>query len=99
MVHRTHNAAHDERNEHIEIYVNGDFLPRAHAKISVFDRVYLVGDGVWEGIKLHQGKLVFIEDHLKRMWQAAMATGIKLPWSQKELTNLIYEVCHEGCSS
>jgi branched-chain amino acid aminotransferase len=91
MTHGTHNALPDKRNESIKIYVNGEFLPRQEAKISVFDSGYLVGDGIWEGIRLHQGKLVFIDDHLARMWQAAKATGIKLPWSQEELIAKIQE--------
>ncbi|PTB95583.1 aminotransferase class IV, partial [Marivirga lumbricoides] len=92
MIHGTHNAEHDERNEHIQIYVNGEFLPRKDAKISVFDSGYLVGDGIWEGIRLHKGKLVFIEEHLKRMWQAAKATGITLKWTKEELMGLIHQV-------
>jgi branched-chain amino acid aminotransferase len=85
MIHGTHNAEADERNENIWISINGDFFQRSEAKISVFDSGYLVGDGVWEGIRLHHGKLVFIEDHLKRLWTAAKATGIKLPFTKVEL--------------
>jgi len=80
MIHGTHNAEEDLRNNDVWIYINEEFFRRADAKISVFDSGYLVGDGVWEGIRLHHGKLVFIEDHLKRLWQAAKATGIKLPF-------------------
>lgn len=85
MIHGTHNAEADQRNENIWISINGDFFQRNEAKISVFDSGYLVGDGVWEGIRLHHGKLVFVEDHLKRLWTAAKATGIKLPFSKDEL--------------
>ena len=85
MIHGTHNAEADERNENVWISINGDFFQRSEAKISVFDSGYLVGDGVWEGIRLHHGKLVFIEDHLKRLWTAAKATGIKLPFTKVEL--------------
>jgi branched-chain amino acid aminotransferase len=85
MIHGTHNAEADERNENIWISINGDFFQRSEAKISVFDSGYLVGDGVWEGIRLHHGKLVFIEDHLKRLWTAAKAKGIKLPFTKVEL--------------
>ena len=85
MIHGTHNADADTRNENVWISINGEFFQRNEAKISVFDSGYLVGDGVWEGIRLHQGKLVFIEDHLKRLWTAAKATGIKLPFTKEEL--------------
>lgn len=91
MVHGTHNAEYDARNEHINIYINGEFLPRNQARISVFDSGYLVGDGVWEGIRLHRGVLVFIDDHLDRLWQAAKATGINLPWTRPELVDLIHQ--------
>ena len=85
MIHGTHNAEADARNEKVWISINGEFFQRSEAKISVFDSGYLVGDGVWEGIRLHHGKLVFIDDHLKRLWTAAKATGIKLPFTKDEL--------------
>ena len=59
MVHGTHNAIQDDRNNHIKIYVNGEILNRQDAKISVFDSGYLVGDGIWEAVRLHRGTLVF----------------------------------------
>lgn len=89
MVHGTHNALEDARNEQVLIYVNGELLPRLDAKISVFDSGYLVGDGVWEGVRLHHGKLVFINDHMKRLWTAAKAIGMPLPFSKDELVDKI----------
>ena len=85
MVHGTHNAEADSRNQDIKIYVNGELLPRNDAKISVFDSGYLIGDGVWEGMRLHNGALVFLDLHLKRLWQSATAIGIKLDFSKEEL--------------
>lgn len=64
MVHGTHNALDDPRNEEILVYINGELLPRQDAKISVFDSGYLVGDGVWEGLRLHHGVLVFLDPRL-----------------------------------
>ena len=75
MTHGTHNAESDSRNQNIKIYINGDFFQRKDAKISVFDSGYLVGDGVWEGIRLYKGKLAFVNDHLERLWIAAKAIG------------------------
>jgi len=89
MIHGTHNALDDSRNEEVKIYVSGELLPRNEAKISVFDSGYLVGDGVWEGIRLHHGKLVFINDHLDRLWQGAATIGMKLPFSREELIDKI----------
>lgn len=91
MTHGTHNALPDPRNESIEIFINGEYFPRHEAKISVFDSGYLVGDGVWEGIRLHNGKLAFIDDHLKRLWEAAKTVGIELPFTKTELTDQIYD--------
>ena len=59
MVHGTHNAIDDSRNKDIKIYINGTFFTRENAKISVFDSGYLVGDGIWEALRLHRDVLVF----------------------------------------
>ena len=59
MARGTHDSIEDDRNESILIYVNGELVPRNEAKISVFDSGYLVGDGVWEGLRLHKGVFVF----------------------------------------
>lgn len=91
MIHGTHNAEADERNENILISINGELFPRNEAKISVFDSGYLVGDGVWEALRLHHDKLVFLDLHLTRMWQAAATVGMHLPFSKEELTKNIWE--------
>ena len=96
MVHGTHNALHDDRNESIIIYINGAFHVRNEAKISVFDSGYLVGDGIWEGIRLTGGKLVFIEEHLNRLWQAAKATHINMAYSKDELIEIIYKTLEKN---
>lgn len=85
MVHGTHNALEDPRNASIKIYINGEFFARDAAKISVFDSGYLVGDGIWEAVRLHNGILVFLEDHLERLWQAAAAVGMTFHFSKAEL--------------
>ena len=64
MIHGTHNAEPDSRNEDVLISVNGELFPRNEAKISVFDSGYLVGDGVWEAMRLYEGKLAFLDLHL-----------------------------------
>ena len=90
-VHGTHNAVHDERNDHILIYVNGEFFPRHEAKISVFDSGYLVGDGIWEALRLHDDVLVFLDEHLNRLWQAAATVGMKLNMTREALTDKLWE--------
>ena len=73
MVHGTHNAIADERNDKVLIYVNGDLVPRDQASISVFDSGYLIGDGIWEALRLHEGVLVFLDEHLDRLRQVVSA--------------------------
>ncbi|GAB4162880.1 MAG: D-amino acid aminotransferase [Winogradskyella sp.] len=90
MVHGTHNALEDSRNKDILISINDEFFHRSEAKISVFDSGYLVGDGVWEALRLHDGVLVFLEDHFNRLWQSAKTVGMLLPFSKKELEDKIW---------
>ena len=78
MTHGTHDALQDARNETVLIYVNGDLVPRSEAKISVFDSGFLVGDGVWEGIRLHQGVFTFLDEHLDRLYQGAKTIGLEI---------------------
>jgi len=91
MIHGTHNALPDPRNEAILISINGELFPRSEAKISVFDSGYLVGDGVWEGIRLHDGVLVFLDSHLNRLFQSAKVIGMHLPFTREELTEEIWK--------
>lgn len=90
-VHGTHNAVEDNRNDNVLIYVNGELFPRNEAKISVFDSGYLVGDGIWEALRLHDGVLVFLDEHLNRLWQAAATVGMDLKMSKQELTDKIWQ--------
>lgn len=85
MVKGTHNAIADDRNKDIRIFINGELLPRQDAKISVFDSGYLVGDGVWEAFRYHQGKMLFLDKHLDRLWQSAKVVGMHLPFSREAL--------------
>ena len=96
MAKGTHNYVEDPRNEHISIYVNGEYFLRNEAKISVFDSGFLLGDGVWEGIRLHNGKLCFIEEHIDRLFHAAGKLKIEIGKSKEELISLIYETIHKN---
>lgn len=91
MAHGTHNAVEDPRNENVLIYINGELFPRKEAKISVFDSGYLVGDGVWEGLRLHNGALVFLNDHFDRLYQGAKTIGMDLEMNRAEITAAIRE--------
>lgn len=92
MLHGTHNAIDDPRNEEILISVNGVLFKRNEAKISVFDSGYLVGDGIWEGFRLKRGSLIFLKEHFNRLWQSAKAVHLKFPFSKKNLEQQVWEV-------
>jgi branched-chain amino acid aminotransferase len=85
MLTGTHVAVDDSRNQDILIYINGELLPRNEAKISVFDSGYLIGDGIWEAVRLHNGVLVFIDQHLERLYAAAKAIGLDLKLNKLQL--------------
>ncbi len=88
----SHSYILDSRNEDIFININGDLFHRSAAKISVFDSGFLLGDGVWEGIRLHQSRLVFIEDHLDRLYASAAGISLDIPYSKKEIIHQINKV-------
>jgi branched-chain amino acid aminotransferase len=69
--------AKDPRNDDVLIHVNGDFVRRHEAKVSIFDAGFTMGDGVWEGLRLHRGRLLFLEAHLDRLCAGAAAIGFR----------------------
>ena len=74
-----------------EVYVNGEFVPRSQAKISVFDRGFLYGDGVFEGIRAYNGRLFKLDEHLSRLYRGARAIFLELPMEQDELREIVLE--------
>lgn len=91
MARGTHEALADERNTSVVVYINGEFYPRDEAKISVFDSGFLVGDGVWEGIRLHEGAFAFLDLHLDRLFEGAKAIDLDVGMSREEVTTALYE--------
>lgn len=85
MLTGTHRFAEDPRNADILIYVNGTLVPRADARISVFDSGFILGDGVWEGLRLHNGCLVFLDEHLDRLYEGARAIDLDIGLTATEL--------------
>ena len=74
----THESADDARNARILIWVNGELRPRAEATVSVYDSGFLLGDGMWEGLRLHAGRWAFLDDHLDRLFASCLAVGIDI---------------------
>jgi branched-chain amino acid aminotransferase len=89
----THDYVDDPRNAEILININGELLPRAEAKISVFDSGFILGDGVWEGLRLHGGKLAFIGQHMKRLYEGAKALDMDIGLTSDELVARVYQTC------
>jgi branched-chain amino acid aminotransferase len=87
----THAAEEDARNEQILIYVNGRILPKAQAVVSVYDSGFMLGDGVWEGIRLYEGKWAFIDEHMDRLFEAAKAIDLDIGMTKKAVISAVLE--------
>ena len=85
----THDYEIDVRNENIMIYIDGQFFHRSDAKVSVMDSGYLLGDGVWEGIRLYNGSLMHIDKHLDRLYNGAKAIEMDIQLSKKQMESAI----------
>ena len=92
----THDYIKDIRNENIKIYINGTFYHRSKAKISVFDSGFLLGDGVWEGIRLHEGTLIHLDTHIDRLFDGAKSIAMKIHLTKTEIVNAIWLTLKEN---
>ncbi len=86
----THDHADDPRNAGILIWVNGELLPRERAVVSVFDSGFVLGDGVWEGLRVSGGHPAFLERHLDRLEEGARALMLDIGLSREQLTEAVY---------
>ena len=87
----THDYYEDPRNEDIQIYINGEFFHRAEATVSVLDSGFLLGDGVWEGIRLNNGKLLHLKEHLDRLYAGANLLSLPINMNPKQLEEAIQQ--------
>ena len=87
-----HEYHDDPRNATILIDINGELLPRAEARVSVFDSGFILGDGVWEGLRVHHGRIAFLDDHLDRLYGGARAIDMEMNVSRADLTQRLYRV-------
>ncbi|QBX34372.1 aminotransferase class IV [Paracoccus liaowanqingii] len=81
----------DLRNEGVQIYVNGEFFPRDQAKVSIFDAGFVLGDGIWEGIRLIDGRLLAIDDHIDRLYEGATAIQLDIGFTKAGLVDEIWK--------
>ncbi len=87
----THDAEQDDRNDHIKIYVNGNIVPRQEAVVSVYDSGFMLGDGVWEGLRLYHGKLSFLDEHIRRLYDAAKTLDMDIGLSKTQLIQAVQD--------
>jgi branched-chain amino acid aminotransferase len=90
-VHGAHDHVDDPRNAEILINVNGTLVPRREAVVSVFDAGFVLGDGVWEGLRVADGHPAFLDQHLDRLWEGAAAIALDIGLTRAELTARLYE--------
>ena len=81
----------DSRNENIQIYINGSFYHRDEAKISVYDSGFLMGDGIWEGLRLVNNKWIFIDEHIDRLFEGCMAIDLDIKMTKEDIVNALNE--------
>ena len=87
----THQAEQDTRNDAILIYVDGRIVPKAQAVISVYDSGFMLGDGVWEGLRLYDGKWAFLDDHIDRLFEAAKAIDLDVGLDRKGVISALLD--------
>ena len=87
----THQAAEDTRNENIQIYLNGVLVPKERALVSVYDSGFMLGDGVWEGLRLYNGAWAFLDEHLDRLFEAAKAVDIDIGMNRVDVVEALLD--------
>ena len=89
--------ASDPRNERALIYLNGALVPRDQARVSVFDAGFVLGDGVWEGLRLHKGALLFLDAHLDRLFAGARAIALDIAMTRDDLVAALKHTVAANC--
>ena len=87
--HTTHDAEHDARNDDLLIWVNGDLVHKDDAKVSVYDSGFMLGDGMWEGLRLYDGVWAFFDDHMDRMFQSMKAVSLDPGVTRAEVLEIL----------
>ncbi|MEP3345687.1 MAG: aminotransferase class IV [Litoreibacter sp.] len=87
--HSTHDAEQDARNDNILIYVNGDLVPKAEAVVSVYDSGFMLGDGMWEGMRLYNGKWAFFDEHMDRLFNSLKSVSIDIGMGPDDILDIL----------
>ena len=81
----------DPRNDQVLVYVNGAFVPRHEATVSIFDSGFVLGDGIWEGLRLMQGRLISLDAHLDRLFEGATSIALDVGMSRAEIAQAVFD--------
>lgn len=87
----THQAQEDARNENILIYLNGAIVPKTQATVSVYDSGFMLGDGIWEGLRLYNGTWAFLDEHMDRLFEAAMAIDLDIGIDRAAMKQALFD--------
>ena len=87
----SHQTAADPRNDTLMLYLNGRIVPKAEAVVSIYDSGFMLGDGLWEGIRLHNGVWAFLDQHLDRLFEASLALDLDIAMTREALTRALEE--------
>ena len=82
----------DSRNDDVFISVNGELVRRPEAKVSVFNSGFVLGDGVWEGLRLHDGRIAFLDRHMDRLWAGAKMLRFDIGLTRDKLIERVFDV-------
>ncbi len=85
----THDAEEDLRNRDIKIYINGDIVPRDEAKVSVYDSGFMLGDGMWEGMRLYDGVWAFFDEHMDRLFDSCKAVSLDIGMTRGDIATAL----------
>ncbi|PWE17675.1 aminotransferase class IV [Marinicauda salina] len=90
MAKGSHEYLDDPRNADVKIWINGELFARDEAKVSVFDSGFILGDGVWEGLRVHKGRIAFLDRHLDRLYEGAKAIDLDIGMTREALTDALH---------
>lgn len=88
----THQAEEDARNAALLFWLNGRIVPRAEAVVSIYDSGFMLGDGVWEGVRLYDGRWTFLDDHMERLFDAAKAIDLEIGLTPDQVKQAIFDL-------
>ncbi|MBC5767826.1 aminotransferase class IV [Ramlibacter albus] len=86
----------DPRNENVLVYVNGDLVPRDKASVSVFDAGFVLGDGIWEGLRLIKGRLLALDAHMDRLFEGARAIALDIGMTRQQVVDAVMHTCRSN---